>query len=128
MQAQSPAPRWGFAVSSAIYFAEEGVDVQRIISENQDKIAELCRTHHVRRLSVFGSAVREDFDPATSDVDLLVDFEELPYPASVENLWSLRELLIELFDRPVDLIREGSVRNPYLLREILADQEMLYAA
>ena len=102
--------------------------MQRIISENREKITELCRAHHVRRLSVFGSAVREDFDPATSDVDLLVEFEELPYPHSVENSWSLKEGLIQLFGRPVDLLRDGSVRNPYLLREIRADQEMLYAA
>ena len=102
--------------------------MQPVITQNREKISQLCRSHHVKRLSVFGSAVREDFDHATSDVDLLVEFDDLPYPESVENLWSLRDRLIELFDRPVDLIREGLVRNPYLLREIRADQEMLYAA
>ena len=102
--------------------------MQPIITENLEKIAELCREHHVRRLSVFGSAVREDFDPATSDVDFLVDFDVLPYPDSVENLWSFKERLIGLLERPVDLIREELVQNPYLLREIRADQKMLYAA
>jgi predicted nucleotidyltransferase len=49
--------------------------MQSIITENREKIGELCRTHHVRLLSVFGSAVREDFDPERSDADLLVEFE-----------------------------------------------------
>ena len=102
--------------------------MQAIITENREKIAALCRAHHVRRLSVFGSAVRDDFDPERSDVDLLVEFDLLPYPHSVENFWSLQRELIALFARPVDLVREGRVRNPFLLREIRSEQETLYAA
>jgi predicted nucleotidyltransferase len=102
--------------------------MQPIITENREKIAELCRQHHVRRLSVFGSAVREDFDPERSDVDMIVEFEPLPYPDSVDNYWSLEDALKALFARKVDLIRDGLVRNPYLLREIRAEQETLYAA
>lgn len=99
-----------------------------IITENRDKIIELCRQHHVRRLSVFGSAVRDDFNPERSDVYLIVEFEPLPYPASVDNYWSLEDALKALFARKVDLIRDGLARNPYLLREIRAEQETLYAA
>ncbi|MBI2857902.1 MAG: nucleotidyltransferase domain-containing protein [Chloroflexi bacterium] len=40
-----------------------------------DKLAELCRRYQVRRLEVFGSALRKDFDRERSDIDLLVDFE-----------------------------------------------------
>jgi predicted nucleotidyltransferase len=102
--------------------------MQPIITENREKIAELCRQHHVRTLAVFGSAVRDDFDPTRSDVDLLVEFEPLPYPRSVENYWELEDALKELFAREVDLIRNGLIKNPYLLREIQAEQETLYAA
>ena len=102
--------------------------MQPIITENRDKIIELCRQHHVRRLSVFGSVTRDDFDPERSDVDLLVEFEELPYPDSVDNYWEMRDKLTSLFARPVDLVRERFIRNPYLLREIHAEQETLYAA
>lgn len=101
--------------------------MQPIITENCEKIIELCRQHHVRRLSVFGSAVRDDFDPERSDVDLLVEFEDLPYPVSVDNYWEMKDKLSLLFARPVDLVRERLVRNPYLLREIRAEQETLYA-
>jgi len=102
--------------------------MQPIITENREKIAELCRQHHVRRLSVFGSAARDDFDSGRSDVDLLVEFEDLPYPVSVENYWEMRDKLAALFARPVDLVRERLIRNPYLLREIHAEQENLYVA
>lgn len=102
--------------------------MQPIITENREKIAELCRTHHVRRLSVFGSAVRDDFDPVRSDVDLLVEFEPLAYPLSVTNCWELEEALTAILARPVDLLHEGTIRNPYLLSSIRNDQKTLYAA
>jgi predicted nucleotidyltransferase len=102
--------------------------MQELIEKNREKIAELCRQHHVRSLSVFGSAARDDFDPERSDVDLLVEFEELPYPASIDNYWSLEDALRELFARKVDLIRDGVIRNPYLLQEIRSDRVTVYAA
>lgn len=43
------------------------------ISADREKIAEFCRAHNIRRLSIFGSVLREDFGP-TSDVDVLVEF------------------------------------------------------
>lgn len=102
--------------------------MQPILTENHEKIVELCRTHHVRRLSAFGSAVREDFDPARSDVDFLVEFEALPYPDGLNNRLDLEERLVRLLKRPVDLVGDGSIKNPYLLREINADRKLLYAA
>ncbi len=102
--------------------------MQPIITENREKIAELCRTHHVRRLSVFGSAVRDDFDPARSDVDFLVDFEAVEAASSWKIQVQLREAFAHLFERPVDLIQVGTIRNPYIRQEIEAEQETLYAA
>ena len=102
--------------------------MQPIITENREKIAELCRTHHVRRLSVFGSAVRDDFDPSSSDVDLLVEFQDLGGRFSFEMQSELKSKFVTLFGRPVDLIRVGSIRNPYIRQEIEADEETLYAA
>ena len=102
--------------------------MQSIITDNQEKIVELCREHHVRRLSAFGSAVRDDFDPDKSDVDLLVEFDELPFPDSLYNKEELEECLVRLFARPVDLIRDAHIENPYLRREIEADRQLLYAA
>lgn len=102
--------------------------MQEIITENREKIAELCRAHHVRRLSVFGSAVREDFDPATSDVDLLVDFEALGEMEYAPNYFDFLRHLDSLFGRKVDLVSDRYVRNPYFRREVDQDKVLLYAA
>ncbi len=102
--------------------------MQPIITENREKIAELCRTHHVRRLSVFGSAVRDDFNPECSDVDLLVEFALDDHLRYAPNFFSLQRSLTTLFGREVDLIVEGAVRNPFILHNVEAQKELLYAA
>ena len=102
--------------------------MQPIITENRDKIIELCRQHHVRRLSVFGSAARDDFDPERSDVDLLVDFEPLDEMAYAPNYFGLLRSFDSLFGRKVDLLTETSIKNPYLRRAIEGDKVALYAA
>ena len=102
--------------------------MQELIEKNREMIAELCRQHHVRSLSVFGSAARDDFDPERSDVDLLVEFEELPYPQSAENHDAMRQRLSLLFARSVDLILAGTIRNPYIRHEIESERKTVYAA
>jgi len=65
-----------------------------------DKIAEFCRRHHIRKLSLFGSVVREDFGPE-SDVDVLVEFEPGHTPGLA--FFAMQRELSELLDRRVDL-------------------------
>jgi predicted nucleotidyltransferase len=102
--------------------------MRQFIKDSQAEIAELCRAHHVRRLSVFGSAVREDFDPSRSDVDLLVEFEPIGADQYFDNKSVLRDRLVAMFARKVDLLTWKSIRNPYLLGEVEATHELLYAA
>jgi predicted nucleotidyltransferase len=102
--------------------------MQDFILAKREEIAELCRQHHVRRLSVFGSAARDDFDPETSDVDVIVEFEEIGSDIYFDNKTSFMESLRGLFGRSVDLLTWKSVKNPYLLREVQSTQEQLYAA
>jgi predicted nucleotidyltransferase len=102
--------------------------MQDFILAKRAEIADLCRKHHVRRLSVFGSAVRDDFNPATSDVDLLVEFDSASIDLYASNFFAFEDGMAVLFDRKVDLIAEGTVRNPYLLRHIEEDRKQLYAA
>ncbi len=102
--------------------------MQDFILAKREEIAELCRKHHVRRLSVFGSAARDDFDPATSDVDLLVEFSNQELAGYAKNFWALEDSMMNLFGRKVDLITEGTIKNPYILRRIEEQQEQLYAA
>lgn len=90
-------------------------------------LAEACRRHRVAELCVFGSATRDDFDPA-SDVDVLVEFEAGATP-SVLDVARLAGELERVFGRSVDIISgRDSIENPYRRRLVLASLERLYAA
>jgi predicted nucleotidyltransferase len=102
--------------------------MQEFLTAKRAEIAEVCRAHHVRRLAVFGSAAREDFDPERSDVDLRVEFNEVSVERYAENYFSLREAFAALFGRKVDLISAKTIRNPYFRSEVAATQVELYAA
>jgi uncharacterized protein len=99
-----------------------------LIDEKRPQIEALCRRYGVRRLDVFGSAIRDDFDPTRSDIDFLVDFE----PDSHVNLFhaymDLRESLADLFGRPVDLVMPMALRNRFIKADIDATRETVYAA
>jgi predicted nucleotidyltransferase len=100
--------------------------MQPFITAKQAEIVELCRAHHVRRLSVFGSAVRDDFDPEKSDVDVRVEFED-DADRSVKDYFALHDKLVEMFGRKVDVIT-SEIENPYLRKIIENTQVTLYAA
>ncbi len=88
----------------------------------------LCQRYRVRDLALFGSAAGEGFDPETSDVDLLVDFEPMPSTEHMQQYFGLLEALEALFRRRVDLVERNSIRNPYVLESILNSRVTLYAA
>lgn len=95
---------------------------------NLDEIAALCRKHKVRRLVLFGSSLRGDFDPLHSDADFLVEFDPLPSSERMQNYFGLRAALESLLPRPIDLVEAGAIRNPYILKKIAEQQQVLYAA
>ncbi len=87
-------------------------------------VAELCRRHHIRRLALFGSVLREDFRP-DSDVDVLVEFEPGHTPGFA--FFSIQEELSELLRRPVDL-QTPAFLSPYFRDQVRSQAETLYAA
>jgi hypothetical protein len=99
-----------------------------LIAERRSEIAALCRRFQVRRLDMFGSAARGDFDPARSDIDFLVEFQPLQPGAYVDAFFDLKEGLEQLFDRPVDLVSAASIRNPYFRQSVERSKALLYAA
>jgi uncharacterized protein len=107
-------------------------DLEYVVNESVraklDQVAELCGRHSVRRLALFGSAVRADYDPARSDLDFLVDFEALTAARHADAYFGLLADLESLFDRPIDLVESATLRNPYRRREIEATQVLLHAA
>lgn len=91
-----------------------------------DKLDELCRRWKISRLCLFGSQARGDAGP-DSDVDLLVEYA--PDAAwSLLDVARLHDEMAELFGRPVDLVRERNVTNPYRLATIRRDRRPLYGA
>ncbi len=91
-------------------------------------IARLCVQHRVRRLDLFGSATGSGFDPASSDADFLVEFEELTPGDYAEHYFGLREALTSLLGRNVDLVVERAVRNPFFLESVRRSRELFFAA
>jgi len=98
------------------------------IDLKREQIAELCRLHRVWRLALFGSAVREHFDPERSDLDFLVEFEPLAPGTYARTYFGLLEALQQLFGRPVDLVIESAIKNPYFRQSVEQSQTLLYAA
>jgi len=99
------------------------------IQQFQPAIAELCQRHHVRKLEVFGSAARgNDFDPASSDADFLVEFADEAQTPTLQTFFSLRQELAQLIGREVDLAEAAALRNPYVRASIEQSRELVYAA
>jgi len=99
------------------------------IAEKREQISDLCRRLHVRRLEVFGSAARgDDFDPAVSDADFLVEFEPHPPMGLFDAYFDLRDALSSLLGRDVDLISANAVRNPYVRASIDRSRELVHGA
>ena len=98
--------------------AYHGVDVPN------ERIADFCRRHHIRRLSLFGSILRDDFG-LDSDIDVLVEFE----PGRTPGLFGMAGLeleLSEMFGRKVDL-RTPAELSRYFREEVVRASEVQYA-
>jgi len=90
----------------------------------KDQIAEFCRRHHIRRLAVFGSALREDFGPE-SDIDFLVEFDSAFIP-TLFDIAAMEKELSELLGRNVD-VRTPEDLSRYFRDKVLAEAEVQYA-
>jgi len=95
---------------------------------HRPELVELCRKYRVRRLDVFGSAARGDFNEHSSDVDLLVEFDDMPHADRADAYLGFLMAVEALLRRRVDLVELGAVRNPYLRRGIEESRELVYAA
>ena len=100
----------------------------RVLEGHRPELVELCRKYRVRRLDVFGSAARGDFNEQSSDVDLLVEFNDMPHADRADAYLGFLMAVEALLRRRVDLVELGAVRNPYLRREIEESREFVYAA
>lgn len=98
-----------------------------LIESNREAIIKLCLHHGVRRLEVFGSILRDDFDLDKSDIDIVVEFDS-SVASSFMNFLSLKESLEALLGRSVDLVELGAVRNRRLRHYIEQSKLPVYDA
>ena len=89
----------------------------------KDKIADFCRRHHIRQLSVFGSVLRDDFAPE-SDVDVLVEFQVGHVPGF--SFFCLQDELSQLLGRKVEL-NTPNFLSRYFRDKVLKEAEVQYA-
>lgn len=94
------------------------------IKLDQEQIASFCRERHIRRLSIFGSALRPDFRP-DSDLDLLVEFEPDRAPGLIGIARMEREMSALLEGRKVDL-RTPEDLSRYFRQRVLEEAELQY--
>jgi predicted nucleotidyltransferase len=96
------------------------------IESKRFKLFELCNKYKVLKLFVFGSVSKGNFDPETSDLDLIVEMEDLNPVEKGETLLKLWSELEQLFNRRVDLLTEKKIKNPYLIKDIENSKLLLY--
>lgn len=96
-----------------------------VVYQNIERIRDLCAKHKVARLFVFGSVLSDKFKKE-SDIDLIVDFQEIDLYDYADNYFDLKFALEKIFDRPVDLLEEKAIKNPYLKQSIDSSKQLLY--
>ena len=89
-------------------------------------ITNFCKRHHVKTLYAFGSVLTDRFNN-DSDIDLVVDIDERNPIDYAEHYFDLKFALEDLFKRPIDLLEERAIKNPYFIKHLNNSKQLLYA-
>lgn len=95
------------------------------ILKHLNQIRSLCSKYKVRTLFVFGSAATDRLGPE-SDIDLIIDFDEKDPMAYADNYFNFKFELEQLMQRPIDLLEQKALRNPYLKEQIDKTKVLIY--
>ena len=99
-----------------------------VIEDNLEGLRELCKQYRVNRLEVFGSAATGAFDPATSDVDLLAEFDLTGDGSALEQYIGFIQAAEALLGCKVDVVNPTTIRNPYFRDGVDDTRRQVYAA
>ena len=99
--------------------------MQRLLTDNIDKIKALCKAYNVRNLFAFGSVCTDQFSDK-SDIDLLVTFNPMDFGDYADTYFELADKFEKLFHRPVDLVTDKSLKNPYFIHSVNQTKTLLY--
>jgi len=92
---------------------------------NKSKLTALCETHKVKELYLFGSVLTNKFND-TSDIDMLIQFNQIELLEYFDNYMDLKEKMEQLFHRPVDLVENQAIRNPIFRKVIEREKQLIY--
>ncbi|MCZ7626971.1 MAG: hypothetical protein C3F12_09320 [Candidatus Methylomirabilota bacterium] len=99
-----------------------------VLDKKRGALVAAAARHGVACLYVFGSALRDDFRPGDSDIDLLVEFKPMDPYALTDAYFDLLDELREILDTPVDLVMADALKNPYIRADVDRTKQVLYAA
>lgn len=88
-------------------------------------IKRLCSTHKVKQLYAFGSVITDKFNNE-SDIDLVVDFDPIDIALYADNYFAFKFALQKILDRPIDLLEEKAIKNPYFRQNINRQRQLIY--
>ena len=88
-------------------------------------ITKLCETHKVKSLYAFGSILTDNFNKE-SDIDLIVDFSNIALEDYADNYFDFKFSLQELLNRPIDLLEEKAIKNPYFRKSVNQQRQLVY--
>jgi predicted nucleotidyltransferase len=95
------------------------------LSVYKNEINALCAKHKVKSLYAFGSVLTHNFN-TNSDIDLIVDFKEIDVRDYADNYFDFKFSLQDIFNRPVDLLEEQAIKNPYFKEELNKKKVIVY--
>ena len=95
----------------------------KLINDNQQKLNQLCLSHKVKQLYLFGSILTEKFNDK-SDIDFLIQFANIELMDYFDNYMDFKESLENLFNRKVDLVENQAIKNP-IFRKVVDNQKQL---
>ncbi|MCP9841890.1 nucleotidyltransferase domain-containing protein [Synechococcus sp. J7-Johnson] len=96
-----------------------------MLIDRLEPLRHLCNRYGVDRLEVFGSAAKGLFDPASSDLDFIVQMTGQREPGYARRFCSFADELEALFGRPVDLLTESMIHNPFFRKDVDASRRLL---
>ena len=88
-------------------------------------IIKLCETHKVKSLYAFGSVLTDSFNKE-SDIDLIVDFSNFEVEDYADNYFDFKFSLEDILKRPIDLLEEKAIKNPYFRQSVYQQRQLVY--
>jgi predicted nucleotidyltransferase len=95
------------------------------LEKNNNDIKQLCFAHKVKRLYAFGSVLTNRYT-AKSDIDFIVDFQPMEINQYADNYYDFKFSLENILHRPIDLLEEKAIKNPYFLQVVNNQRQLVY--